>query len=388
MKTIRQLNVKNKRVFVRLDLNVPVREGKILDDYRITCALPTLRYLLKKGAKQIIIGAHLGRPQGVDAALSFQPVAKRLSTYLRRKVILHKDVNLDVDAEQKIILLENLRFWEAEKKGDIRFARSLARFADVYVNDAFGTAHRKDASVYALGKLLPGAPGFLIEQELKQVHLHHNRPIVALFGAAKIEDKVVLLESLLKRVDKLLLGGGVVFTFLAAMGVQVGTSLVEPQMYAQAKSLLNKYADKIVFPVDFVVASKSALKKMEQLPLSERKKFISVTSFERVPKHKACFDIGPQSVKLFSAVIARAKTVVWNGPMGLFEVKPFDKATRHLAKTLSQSNCVSIICGGDTAEALRKTPYASAMTHISTGGGASLQLLGGRKLVSLRVFEN
>ncbi len=387
MKSLKGLALKNKRVFLRLDLNVSLQNGKILDDYRIQNALPTIEYILKKGAKQIILASHLGRPKGHDMKYSLAPVAERLAKLLERPIYLHNDVTKPIEIPEPIVLLENLRFWEEEKKGSISFAKKLAQHADVYVDDAFGTAHRKDASVYALAKLLPGAPGLLIEKELKNVHLNHKKPIVAIFGPAKISDKIIFLEKLLQRVDKLVLGGAVVFTFLGAMGIPTGKSLIEPEMFGQAKKLMKKYGDKIIFPTDFAVASPSALKKFGKLSVAERKKLVSVVDFEAILKSKAAYDVGPKSVKLFSAVIARAKTVVWNGPLGLYEIKPYDKSTNAITKFIAEKKITAIICGGDTADAIRRTPYTKAMTHISTGGGSSLKLLSGEKLPAIEVFK-
>ena len=376
MNSLKKLNLKNKRVFVRVDFNVPLKNGKVADDYRIRNALPTLNYILSKNPKQLIIGTHLGRPNGFDKKFSLVVVAKKLATLIERPVYLHEDVLSPIKNDEPIVLLENLRFWEGEKKGSISFAKTLASYVDVYVDDAFGTAHRKDASVYALAKLLPGAPGFLIEKEIKHVNLSQKRPLVAIFGAAKISDKLPIFKKLLSEVDKLILGGGVVFTFLQAAGVEVGKSLVEKEMVGEARKLLKKYSSKLVFPVDFVVAKPSALKKSGKVECM-------IVPFDAIPKSYACYDVGPKSVKLFKAVLGASKSVVWNGPLGLFERKPFDKATRSVAKFISESKMVSIICGGDTALSVR----GYKMTHVSTGGGASLELLAGKKLPALVALD-
>ncbi len=378
MKTIASLRPKNKRVFLRLDLNVPLRNGVIQDDARIKAAFPTIQLLLEKGAKQIIMASHLGRPKGVDQTLSLAPVAKRLTKLLGKKVHLHTDVS--TSCSQPLVLLENLRFFEGEKKGSVAFARQLANHADVYVSDAFGTAHRKDASVYALPKLLPSAGGLLLQKEKKYVHLRHKQPVVAIFGAAKIADKLPLLESLLKKVDKVLLGGAVVFTFLRALDGETGTSLVEEEMIPKAKQLLEKYPRKIVLPVDFAVTSHSKLKKFDSFSVSQRKEHVSFVDVLSFPKRKAGFDIGPKSVRLFSQILSSAQTIVWNGPLGMFEVKPFDAATRAVARSILDKTV--IVCGGDTVSALRSFSF----THKSTGGGASLQLLSGKKLPGLEVL--
>ena len=385
MTTLAQLPIKNKRVFLRLDLNVPLNKGKITDDLRIVNALPTIKYILSKDPKQLILASHLGRPNGRDKRLSMAPIAKALVKALGRPLYVAEDILAPLP-EEPLVLLENLRFYSEEKQGDVKFAKQLARHADVYVDDAFGTAHRKDASVYALAKQFEKKSyGLLIKNELQYVHLKHKKPLVAIFGAAKIADKVKLLEQLLKHVDKVLLGGAVVFTFLKAMGGEVGTSLVEDEMIPDAKRIMKKYGDKLVFPVDIVVAAKTSLGKT--MTAAERKKISTVVSIDVLPKNKAGFDIGPQSIKLFQRVLADAKTVVWNGPLGVAEIKPYDTSTNKLAKFLAEENKTVIVCGGDTAAALRKTKYAQAMTHISTGGGASLQLLGGKKLPGIEVLK-
>lgn len=388
MKSLKQIAIKNKKVFLRLELNVPIKNGKILDDYRITDALPTINYILKKQPSQLIIGAHLGRPKGVDKKLSLAPIAKRLANLLERPVYLHEKITSPIENPTTIVLLENLRFNEGEKKGSISFAKQLAKHADIYVNDSFGTAHRKDASVYALAKLLPGTFGFLMEKELKNINLNHKKPITVIFGAAKIKDKVKLLKKLLSKVDKVILGGAVVFTFLKSMNIEVGKSLVEDEMLDEARKILNKYGSKLVFPTDFVIASPSKIKTFEKLSFVEKNKLIQTVSFENIPKNKAGYDVGLKSVKLFSEVLKQSNTIIWNGPLGLFEIKPFDKGTNTLAKILDSSKAFTMVCGGDTASAIRKTKYASGINHISTGGGASLDLLGGNKLPAVEVLLN
>lgn len=387
MKTIKQLKLTGKRVFIRCDFNVPLKNGKVKDNYRILNALPTITYVLKQKPQQIILASHLGRPEPGSVhnvqEYSLAPVAKELSKQLKRRVELHTIIDAPTNPKQKIVLLENLRFYEGEKKGIVTFAKTLAKHADVYIDDAFGTAHRKDASVYTLPKLLPHAGGLLLEKEVKHVHLHHKKPIVAIFGAAKIADKLPLFKKLLAKVDKLILGGGVVFTFMKAADMEVGKSLLEEDMVPEAKKLLATYAAKIVFPTDFVVASPSKFKGKTKVASED----ISFVNFENIPKSKAAYDVGPKSIKLFSAVLDSAKTVVWNGPLGVFEVKPFNKATTKVIKYLADNTITTIIGGGDTASAVRKTTYAEKMTHISTGGGASLALLAGNTLPAIEVLK-
>lgn len=380
MKSIKKLNLKNKNVFIRCDFNVPLEKGKITDDYRIVNSLKTIKYVLSQKPSRIVLGSHLGRPKGYDAKYSLNPVAKKLSELLKKTVYLHANPLAPIEAKSKIVLLENLRFFEGEKKGSLSFAKQLAQHADVYINDAFGTAHRKDASVYALAKLLPCAPGLLMEKEIELVNLNHPRPIVAIFGAAKIADKLPLLKKLFSKVDKVVIGGATVFTFLQAMGLETGKSLVEKEMVFTAKKLIKKYPGKIVLPVDVVVASPKIL----QRNLKDRKEHSMTVSVDKIPKTKAGYDVGLLSVKLFTAVIQSAHTVVWNGPLGMFETKPYDHATKKLAKEIEKSSAVSIICGGDTASAVREFKF----THVSTGGGASLQLLAGLKLPAIQALNH
>lgn len=385
MKTLATLPIKNKRVFLRLDLNVPLQKGIIRDSFRITTALPTIAAIKQRGPKQIIMGSHLGRPGGeANAAFSLAVVAKRLAKELGEDVYFHKDITQPIPEGHFLVLLENLRFWSGEQNGSNAFAKQLAAHADVYVNDAFGTAHRKDASVYALAKLLPHAGGPLMTKEIRNLHLRQKRPSFAIFGAAKIHDKLDLLETILRKTDKVLIGGAVMFTFLRALEIPTGTSLVEEDMLAQAKRLYDTYSAKIVLPVDVVVASKKTL---VAKTLTERKHASSVVAIDKIPARKAGFDVGPKTIQLFCAQLQHAGSVVWNGPLGVAEVKPYDASTLQLAKYLAEHTIKTIVCGGDTAAAIRATPYADKMNHISTGGGASLLLLGGNKLPAVEVLH-
>ncbi len=387
MTTIKQLSLTNKRVFIRCDFNVPIHNKRILSDLRIRNSLETITYVLSKHPKQVILASHLGRPKGFDASLSLKIVARRLEKLLGKKIYFHENILDPIPESRPLVLLENLRFFDGETRDCKRLAKKLKQHADVYIDDAFGTAHRKQTSVHALPLLFPPskkAPGFLMMNEVKEVSFHHKKPIVFVFGAAKLSDKIPLLKSVIEHVDKVLLGGGVVFTFLKALDVPVGKSLVEDSMLSQAKSLIKKYPSKFVFPTDFIIAPPSALKK----PCPERKRFTKRVDFDAIPSSQAAFDLGPKSSKLFSAIIKRAKTVIWNGPLGLFEYAPFNRATRDLAKSIaSQKDLHSIVCGGDTAAALKKTKYKSDMSFISTGGGASLQLLSGKALPAITALE-
>lgn len=389
LKRMQRLAMKDKRVFLRVDFNVPLDDNQnITSDYRIRNALDTIEYIRKRMPKRLIIATHIGRPHGqYDPKLSVKPVADRLSRYLGKEVYVHSSLTDKIPEDKDIVLLENLRFHSGEKGGDLAFARELAAHADVYVNDAFGTAHRKDASVFKLPGLLPHGVGYLIEHEVEEVHLRHKRPQVAVFGPAKISDKLPVFKSLLSRVDKVILGGGVVFTFLKAGGLSVGRSLVEEGMLDTARNLLDTYGDKIVFPLDFRVAAKSELSRFSGMTVKERYARIDTVSVNNIPSRKAAFDVGPQSIRLFRNVIREANTVIWNGPLGLFEIPPFDWGSRELAKTLSAEDVTTIVCGGDTAAALRRTRYKKDMDHISTGGGASLELLADNKLPGLEVLR-
>lgn len=387
MKSFKQMRFKDKRVFLRCDFNVPIKNGRITDTTRIENAIPTIKAILKEKPKQIVLASHLGRPTCYDEKLSLGIVAKKLSELMNKEIYLHPLIEAPIEVNIKIVMLENLRFFEGEKKGSMAFAKQLAQHADVYVDDAFGTAHRKDASVFALAKLLPSTAGLLIRKELENVHLNHPKPVVAIFGAAKIHDKLPLFKKLLGKVDKLILGGGVVFTFLKAGGVEVGKSLVEEEMLETAKKILKKHSDKIIFPVDFIGTNPSKLKKWDSLSLIEKKEFIQLVPVEKIPKSIACYDVGPKSIKLFSAVVDSAKTIIWNGPLGMFEVKPFDKSTMLLAKYISKHNKKCIICGGDTVASTSDFLKTSKTVHISTGGGASLVLLAGDKLPAVEILK-
>lgn len=379
IKDIKSMELKHKRVLIRCDLDVPLKNGKVMDAFRLEKAVPTIRLALKKGAKQVILAGHAGRPKAYDESVSFKPIAMKLSKLLGQKVVLHENLNEPASEKNKIILLENLRFDSGEKGLDKTFAKKLASFADVYVNNAFANSHRSHTSMTLLPKMMPCGVGLQVKEELKNLSLEKSKkPIVAIFGAAKINDKIPLVKSLLKKVDKLLIGGGVAFTFLKASGFEVGKSLVDEESLDSALKILKEYPEKIVLPVDFVANNK----------LDSTTKPV-IVEVDNIPKLKACFDIGPKSVKLFKAVLESSKTVVWNGPLGVFEVKPYDKGTNEIAKYLGERNKMRktsvIVGGGDTADAVDK--YSKNFTHVSTGGGASLELLSGQKLPAINALE-
>ena len=374
---LKDLDVSDKRVLLRADFNVPIKDGKIVDDTRIRMALPTIEYLLRKKAS-VIIMSHLGRPKGkVVAELSLLPVAKRLSNLLGVKVGLVKGFEI-LDGFD-VCLLENLRFDPREKEGDLGLAKKLAGLADVYVNDAFGTAHRKDASVYGVPKYLPSAMGLLVEKEIDNIMgkvENPKRPFVAIIGGAKISDKIGVVDNLLKRADKVLIGGAMIFTFYKALGYPVGKSLCEDDMVCVARKILRKGKDKIVLPVDVVVSSKF-----------EKAENVRTVSFDSIPKGYFGLDIGRKSIEEFSSIVLKAKTIAWNGPMGEFEVSPFDKGTNLVAKAVAESGGFSIVGGGDSVSAVVRSGFEKKINHISTGGGASLVLFEGKELAGILALK-
>lgn len=390
-KTIKDIDVYDKKVLVRVDFNVPVVNGEITDDNRIVEALPTINYLLEKGAA-VILMSHLGRPDGVvNPKYSLKCVGKRLKELLpNNKVIMCKDV-IGEDAKAKadslkmgeVLLLENLRFDPREEENDKDFARALADLGEIYVNDAFGTAHRKHASTYGVAKLLPNAIGFLIEKELKIICgtiQSPKRPFVGILGGAKVKDKIGIIDSLLNCCDTLIIGGGMAFTFIAAQGYRIGNSLFDEANLEQAKTLLKKAAEKgvrLLLPIDFV----------------ETPNFDDVINYrntkdQNITEGYEGVDIGKKTIKLFSKAIGKAKTVIWNGPVGVFEKKEFAKGTYAIAKKVTKVKGMTIIGGGDSASAVINMGLGSKISHISTGGGASLKLFEGKVLPGVDVIDN
>ena len=378
-KTVKDINVTGKRVLVRVDFNVPLAEGKVADDTRLRAALPTIQYLLDQGAK-VILMSHLGRPKGkVVEELRMDPVAERLSELLGRPVRKLDDCVGDAVkaavAEMRpgdVILLENTRFHPEERKNDPDFAKKLAELADVFVNDAFGTAHRAHASTVGVAQYLPAVAGLLMEKELNflgKALESPERPFVALLGGAKISDKIGVIENLLTRVDALLIGGGMANTFLKAQGYQVGQSLVEDESLGVAKELLERAGEKLALPVDAVVADRFAA--------DAASKAVSV---DEVPPDWRILDIGPRTVELFKEKLAEARTVVWNGPLGVFEFPKFAAGTEAIARFLADLEATTIIGGGDVVAAVRRAGVADRITHVSTGGGAALEFLEGKEL--------
>jgi len=389
IKTIDQLDLKNKRVFIRVDFNVPIKEGRVSDATRIEAALPTIRFALEQGAK-VVLASHLGRPKGKqNPAFSLAPVSTTLTDLLKVPVKMAPDcVGPDVEAmvngmqQGEVLLLENLRFHAGEEKNDPEFAQALARLADVYVNDAFGTAHRAHASTAGMASLVAErAAGFLLKREcdyLGKVFTNPDRPFVALLGGAKVSDKIQVIQSLIEKVNVLLIGGAMAYTFLRAQGQETGNSLVEEDQISLAAELLRTAADRkipIFLPTDHAVADKA-----------EEGSTATTVSGE-IPEGKTGLDIGPETITTFAEEIAKARTVFWNGPMGMFEVKPFDAGTMAMARALAENKAVTVVGGGDSVAAVKRSGVADAITHISTGGGASLEFLEGKTLPGLAALE-
>ncbi|HET9319081.1 MAG TPA: phosphoglycerate kinase [Bryobacteraceae bacterium] len=384
--SIRDLDLKGKRLFVRVDFNVPLAPGgqEITSDKRIKASLPTIQYALDHGAA-VILASHLGRPKGKpNPEMSLKPVAVRLEKLLGRPIKMAPDcIGPEVEAMKpapgEVLLLENLRFHPEEEKNDPGFSKQLAGLCDLYVNDAFGSAHRAHASTVGMIAFLPkAAAGLLMEQELKYLTIvttNPARPSIAILGGAKVSDKIEVISNLSKIVDKLLIGGAMAYTFLKSQGQPTGKSLVEDDKLELARDLLARIGTKIMLPVDHVV-------------VSELKEGAPNEVVDAVPAGKMGVDIGPRTIEQFSKAIAGAKTIIWNGPMGVFEKPPFDKGTVAIAKAVAQSGAVSVVGGGDSEKAVKSAGVADKISHISTGGGASLEFLAGIELPGVAVLTN
>ncbi len=390
-KTVRDIDLKGKKVFVRCDFNVPMDENQnITDNRRIVAALPTIKYLIEQNCK-IILASHLGRPKGeVKPEFSLAPVAKELSKQLGQEVLMAKDVigesakslaeNLQ---EGQVMLLENVRFHREETDNNPEFAKELASMAEIFVNDAFGTAHRAHASTEGISHYLPSVSGFLIEKELKFLGDALNnpeRPFVAILGGAKVSDKIGVIDSLLEKVDTLMIGGGMAYTFFKAQGYEVGNSLCEPDKCELALNLMKKAEEKgvkFLLPIDTKVGK-------EFKPDTESK----TVAWTDIPEGWEGFDIGEKTIEMFKNELKTAKTVVWNGPLGLFEFDQFAIGTNAIAHALAELDATTIIGGGDSAAAVEKAGLADKMTHISTGGGASLEFLEGKKLPGIECLQD
>jgi phosphoglycerate kinase len=388
--TLKDIDLKNKTVLVRADFNVPQDANlNITDDTRIRSTLPTLQYILENGAKKLVMMSHLGRPDGkVVAKYSLKPIAVRLKELLGQEVLFLNDCigdNLKQQIDQskeKVILLENLRFHPEEEANDVNFAKKLASLADIFINDAFGTAHRAHASTEGVTHFLKSAAGFLLEKEIKYIGgavSHPLKPFMVILGGAKVSDKIGMIENLLPKCDTIIIGGGMAYTFLKAQGQEIGNSKLEKDKLDLAKSILEqakKLNKEIILPVDHVVVDKID-------PAAK----IEITGLD-IPVGKIGVDIGPKTIKLFEEKLKFAKTIVWNGPLGIFEMDAFSKGTAEVAKFITTLKTTSIIGGGDTAAAIAKFNLEDKMSHISTGGGASLEFLEGKNLPGIAALTD
>jgi len=382
-KTVKDVDVKGKRVFCRVDFNVPMKDGQVTDDTRIRAALPTIKYLMDQGAK-VLLASHLGRPKGqVVEELRLTPVAKRLSELLGMDVqktdeAYGESVKSEIDSmnEGDVLLLENVRFYPGEEKNDPELAKAFAELADVYVNDAFGAAHRAHASTEGIAKYIPAVSGFLMEKELEvlgKALSNPERPFTAIIGGAKVKDKIGVIDNLLEKVDNLIIGGGLAYTFVKAQGYEIGKSLLEEDKIELAKSFIEKAKAKGVnfyMPVDGIVA--------DDFSADANSKIVAI---EEIPADWEALDIGPKTAELYRDVIQKSKLVIWNGPMGVFEIDKFAEGTKAVAQALADAgDTYSVIGGGDSAAAVEKFGLAEQMSHISTGGGASLEFMEGKQL--------
>jgi phosphoglycerate kinase len=390
--TVKDYDLKGKRVFMRADFNVPLDDnGNITDDTRIKAALPTINYILEQGAK-LVLASHLGRPKGeVKDSLRMDPVAKRLEELLEGKKVIKLDdcIGEEVKArvakqtDDEVILLENLRFHPEEKKNDEGFAKELASLAKVFVNDAFGTSHRAHASVVGIANYLPALAGFLLEKEidfLGKATTNPEKPYVSILGGAKVSDKIGVIENLLDKVDDILIGGGMAYTFLKAKGAEIGNSILEEDKIDLAKSLLDKAKSKgvnMILPSDHVIADKI-----------DKEANVKTVETVEIPEGWMGVDIGPKTISAFKESLSKAKLIVWNGPVGIFEIEPFSKGTKEIADYIATLDATTVIGGGDTASAINHLNLADKMTHISTGGGASLEFLEGKELPGIAALKD
>jgi len=388
--TVKDVDLKNKSVLLRADFNVPQDANlNITDDTRMKATLPTIKYILQNGAKKIILMSHLGRPEGkVVEKYSLKPVATRLQELLGEPVKFLNDCvgdnikNEIAESQERVILLENLRFHAEEEANDANFAKQLASLADIYVNDAFGTAHRAHASTEGVAHYLKAVAGFLLEKEMQYLGsalANPQRPFMVILGGAKVSDKIGVIENLLPKCDGILIGGGMAYTFLKAQGKNIGNSKLEKDKLDVAKTILDKaktLSKGLVLPIDHLV--------VDTVVPNAKTEVVG----ENIPEAKIAVDIGPKTTELFKAKLKFAQTIVWNGPLGIFEMDAFSKGTEEIAKFISTLKCTSIIGGGDTASAIAKFKLEGRMTHVSTGGGASLEFLEGKTLPGIAALSN
>jgi len=386
-KTVKDVDVRGKRVLMRVDFNVPMADGKVTDDKRIRASLPTIQYVLDQGASLILM-SHLGRPKGGPSPeLSLKAASEALAALLGRPVKMASDcigpevARMAADLKPgEVLMLENTRFHAGEEKNDLDLAKALASLGEIYVNDAFGSAHRAHSSTEGVARFLPAVSGFLMEQELEylgRATSNPERPYVAILGGAKISDKIAVVENLLAKCDKLIIGGGMANTFLAAKGYAMQDSLVEPAAVETAKAIMAKAGDRLLLPVDAVIADKF-----------EAEANSKVVDADKVPAGWRIMDIGPKSIEAFKAALQGARLVVWNGPMGVFEMPKFAEGTFAIAKLVASSGATTVIGGGDSASAVKKAGVAKQMTHVSTGGGASLEFLEGKVLPGVAALQD
>lgn len=380
--SVRDIELKGKRVFCRVDFNVPLQDGVITDDTRIRAALPTIEYLIEQGAK-VILASHLGRPKGkVVEEMRLTAVKDRLADLLGRSVrktdeAIGDDVKNEIKdmAEGDVLLLENVRFYAGEEKNDPELAKEFASLADIYVNDAFGAAHRAHASTEGIAHHLPAVSGFLMQKEIEVLDKalsNPERPFTAIIGGAKVKDKIGVIENLLDKVDNLIIGGGLAYTFIKSQGYEIGLSLLEEDKIELAKSFIEKAKQnnvRFIMPLDVIIA--------DDFSENANTKIVDVTE---IPADWEALDIGPKTVQLYQDIIKDSKLIIWNGPMGVFEIDKFAKGTFGVAEAMAKSDAITIIGGGDSAAAIEKAGLADQMTHISTGGGASLEFMEGKEL--------
>ncbi len=378
-KTVKDIDLKGKRVLMRVDFNVPMADGKVTDDKRIKAALPTINYILEQGASLLLM-SHLGRPKGgADPEFSLKAASAALAALLKKPVQMAPDcVGAEVEAMAKalqpggVLMLENTRFHKGEEQNDLELAKQMAALGEVYVNDAFGSAHRAHSSTEGVARFLPAVSGFLMEQELEYLGravANPEHPYIAILGGAKISDKILVVETMLAKCDKLIIGGGMANTFLAAQGLNMQDSLVEEAALETAKSILAKSGNKLILPMDAIIADKFDAAANTQ-----------TVDVDKIPAGWRMLDVGPKTLEQYKAALNGVKLVVWNGPVGVFEMPKFAEGTFALARMLAESGAITVIGGGDSASAVKKAGVAKQMTHVSTGGGASLEFLEGKEL--------